>query len=74
MSWTDRLGMFSRLDYRAVAGLLLGWLWIRWRIETPSPARPSVSILMADFRRLWMQQTITRQPRMVDLQILADFA
>lgn len=72
MTWTDRLALFSTLDYVAVAALVLGWLWIGWRIENPASHRPSVSVLMADFRRLWMQQMITRQPRMVDAQILAN--
>lgn len=72
MTWTDRLSLFSPLDFAAVALLVTAWLWIGWRIENPSPARPSVTVLMGDFRRLWMRQMVTRQPRMVDAQILAN--
>lgn len=71
MEWTDRLSLFSPLDYGAV-GLLFGsWIIIGYLIENPPKNRPSVSVLMAQYRRDWMVQMITRQPRIFDAQILA---
>ena len=71
MDWTDRLSLFSPLDYWAV-GLLFGsWIVIGYFIENPPKSRPSVSVLMAQYRRDWMVQMITRQPRIFDAQILA---
>lgn len=70
MIWLDRLTLFSPLDFAALAVLLLGWLWIGWRIEHPSPARPSVSSLMAGFRRDWMRRMVERDPRIFDAQMV----
>lgn len=67
----DRLGLFSTLDYVAVALLFASWVIIGYFIENPPETRPSVSVLMAQYRRDWMIQMITRQPRIFDAQILA---
>ncbi|OUS37282.1 hypothetical protein A9Q94_06170 [Rhodobacterales bacterium 56_14_T64] len=72
MIWTDRLSLFSPLDLAALALLIGSWLWIGWRIENPRPDRPSVSVLMADFRRDWMKQMVTRQPRIFDAQLISN--
>ncbi len=71
MTWTDRLLLFSTLDFAALAVLVLIWIWISWRIERPSPQKPSVSVLMDDFRRDWMHQMVTREPRMFDVQLIS---
>ncbi|MCU9836163.1 DUF599 domain-containing protein [Ruegeria sp. WL0004] len=71
MTWTDRILVFSAFDYGAVAALICCWVWIGWRIEHPAPGRPSVSALMADFRRDWMRQMVTRQPRVFDAQLIS---
>ncbi|SLN62011.1 DUF599 domain-containing protein [Ruegeria meonggei] len=71
MTWIDRALLFSTLDYAAVVLLLCAWQWIGWRIEHPSPDRQSVSMMMDDFRRCWMQEMVTRQPRMFDAQVVA---
>jgi uncharacterized membrane protein len=71
MNWIDRLSLFTLLDFAAVALLLLAWLWIGWRIENPRPDRLSVSVLMEGFRRDWMVQMVTRQPRVFDAQLIA---
>ena len=71
MSWTDRLFLFSPLDFAALALLVGLWLAIGWRIENPSPSRPSVSRLMSQYRRDWMVQMMTRQPRIFDAQTLS---
>lgn len=71
MSWAERLTLFTALDYAALAGLLIAWLGIGWLIEHPSARRPSVSRLMAEYRREWMRQMVTREPRIFDAQTLS---
>ncbi|NIZ60273.1 DUF599 domain-containing protein [Sedimentitalea sp. CY04] len=70
MTWTDRLNLFSSFDLVALAILIGGWFWIGWRIESPAPTRPSVSVLMEDFRRGWMHQMVSRDPRVFDAQLI----
>ncbi|KAA2315646.1 DUF599 domain-containing protein [Pseudooceanicola sediminis] len=71
MTSLDFLTLFTVYDVLAVAAILLAWLTIGWRIEHPSKRRPSVSILMAGYRREWMRQMVTRQPRIFDSHILS---
>jgi len=72
MTWTDRLSLFSALDYGALAFLVIAWLAIGWRIENPGPNRPSVSVLMAGMRRSWMHHMVTREPRVFDAQLVGN--
>lgn len=72
MIWIDRLSLFSPFDFAAVALLLCSWLWIGWRIENPPTDRPSVSWLMADFRRDWMKRMVERDPRIFDAQLVGN--
>lgn len=72
MEILDRLTLFSTLDYIAISGLILFWLIISWRIEHPSKKAPSVSVIVADYRREWMRQMITRDPRIYDATILGN--
>ncbi len=71
MSLTDRIALFSALDGIAVLLILLSWAIIGWRIENPSASQPSVSLLMARFRHEWMEQMVTRNPRIFDSSILS---
>ncbi|MCM2563067.1 DUF599 domain-containing protein [Lutimaribacter sp. EGI FJ00015] len=66
----DLLRLFTPLDFAAVAGILLAWAGIGWLIENPPASRPSVSRLMARYRREWMRVMVTRQPRIFDAQAL----
>lgn len=66
-----RLEYFDLLDAFAVVFLLTSWLVIGWHIENPPRSKPSVSTLMADYRREWMAQFISRQPRIFDATILS---
>lgn len=70
MTWIDRALLFSPLDYTAVILLLGVWQWIGWKIENPSPDRRSVALIMDEFRRRWMHEMVTRQPRMFDAQVV----
>lgn len=72
MDWIDRISLFSQMDLGALALLFAAWLVIGWRIENPSAKAPSVSVLMADYRREWMQRMITREPRIFDATILGN--
>ncbi|KUP91526.1 DUF599 domain-containing protein [Tritonibacter horizontis] len=71
MIWIERLNQFSMWDFIALACFILGWLWIGWRIENPRETRPSVSYLMANFRRDWMQEMVCRNPRIFDSQVIS---
>jgi uncharacterized membrane protein len=70
MTWIDRIAHFSTLDWVALGLLLVGWVLIGWRIEHPNAKHPSTSQVMAGFRREWMRQMITREPRVFDAQII----
>lgn len=64
----DRLGV---LDAVAVAILMAVWAGLTWRIEHPSLKRPSVSMVMSNYRREWMLVMVGRDPRIFDAQIIA---
>ncbi|WP_417523358.1 DUF599 domain-containing protein [Marinovum sp.] len=70
MTWTDRLALFSIWDFAALALLFAGWIGIGLLIEYPRK-RGSVSALTAEYRRAWMEQMVTRDPRIFDSQILS---
>ncbi len=65
-----RLGPFSSADGLALAALVLLFLLSGWISEHPPARRPSVSVLMERFRRDWMREFVTRQPRIFDATIL----
>jgi len=71
MTWIDRFSFFSTLDGAALGLLVATWLLIGWRIEHPTARHPSTSQIMAGYRREWMVQMITREPRVFDAQIVA---
>ena len=71
MTLGDRLALFAAPDFAAVALLFLSWGVIGWLIQHPRSRRPSVSVLMAEYRREWMRQMVTRQPRIFDAQTLS---
>lgn len=63
-------GPFGLTDALALCLLLAIWLGLGCWIEHPSAARPSVSVIVERYRRDWMQQFITRQPRIFDASII----
>ncbi|WP_102107255.1 DUF599 domain-containing protein [Oceaniglobus roseus] len=70
MDLLDRLALLSPLDAAAVLLLLAASAAIGWWIERPAAARPSVTVLMAQYRRDWMVEMVTREPRIFDATIL----
>ncbi len=70
MKHTDLILAFAPLDAAALAVVLISWLLIGWFIEHPPASRPSVSLLMQAYRREWMQQFLTRQPRIFDASMI----
>ncbi len=71
MTQLDLLTQFSALDGAAVALLMVGWVLIGLRIEWAGAKHVSVTVLVGQYRREWMRQMVTRQPRIFDAAILA---
>lgn len=72
MTLMDRLALLSPLDATALAVLALCWLGVSWWIEHPSSRYPSVTVLMTEYRREWLRQMVTREPRIFDAAIVAN--
>lgn len=71
MDWRAVVSGFTTMDVVAVGLLMLAWVAATLLIEHPPAARPSVSALMARYRREWMEAFVTRTPRIFDSQIVA---
>jgi uncharacterized membrane protein len=71
MDLMNRLSLLSPLDLGALATVVVSWYMVGWLIEHPSKTRPSVTVLMAQYRRAWMREMVTREPRIFDAQILS---
>jgi len=67
----EHMAALSPLDWVAVMTALLAWAAMGWLIEHPGANRPSVTVLMSERRRDWMNVMVTREPRIFDSQILA---
>ncbi|PWR03872.1 DUF599 domain-containing protein [Meridianimarinicoccus roseus] len=70
MDITALPSLLTALDVIAVALLLAAWVGMTALIERTGTRRPSVSVLMAGYRREWMRHTISRQPRVYDAMIV----
>ncbi|MCF1707462.1 DUF599 domain-containing protein [Tabrizicola sp. J26] len=70
MSLPPFFASLSYLDIAAVLLLVIAWLVTGRLTEHPPAGRPSVSVLMADYRRDWMRQFVTRQPRIFDATVI----
>lgn len=57
-------------DLLALGVLVLAWLLSGWLTEHPPRARPSVSLLMEEYRREWMRTFVTRVPRIFDATVI----
>ena len=71
MNWIDQLALFSTFDRVAICLLVTLWITVGWVIEHPPRKHPSMSKLIAGFRREWMVQMVTREPRIFDAQIIS---
>lgn len=69
VSW---LSFFTFLDGAALILLWLAWMASTWLIERRGTSRPSVMVLMTQYRKDWMLQMITRTPRIFDAAILSN--
>lgn len=70
MNILAHLGPFSAQDAVAASLILVVWLVTGWAIEHPPASRPSVSVLMEEYRRDWMRAFVTRQPRIFDATVI----
>lgn len=66
----DHLNLFGPLDAIALSALFSTWLGLTWWIEHAGMKHPSVTVLMVDYRRAWLREFVTREPRIFDAQIL----
>lgn len=70
MDVSRHFALFTPLDAAAVALLLAAFAAIGWLIEHPPASRPSVSVLMEGYRRAWMREFVTREPRIFDANVI----
>lgn len=70
MDMMTHLGALGTPDLLAVLVVLLLWAGSGWVIEHPPASRPSVSLIMQDYRQDWMRQFVTRQPRIFDATLI----
>lgn len=70
MNMIDHLSALTAPDFLAVLAVLALWAVSGWVIEHPPARRPSVSLIMQDYRRDWMRQFVTRQPRIFDATLI----
>ena len=61
---------FTAFDSAAFVLLILAWLGTGFVAEHPPSWRPSVSHLMKDYRRRWMVELLTRDPRIFDISLI----
>ena len=70
MDLVQALSLFSPLDGAAIAFILFLSVAIGWLIDHPGTRRPSVSVLMMQYRHEWMAEMVTRDPRIFDSSVL----
>lgn len=64
------MDLFSWMDLIAVFLLVAAWFTLGLWIESPGARKPSVTVLMAEYRREWLRQFVTRTPRIYDATVL----
>ncbi|MEM9344177.1 MAG: DUF599 domain-containing protein [Pseudomonadota bacterium] len=70
MLFDGPLAALTVTDVAAVVALFLTWLGLGYWIDTVPVGPPSVTRLMSDYRRRWMHEMVTRQPRIYDATVL----
>lgn len=71
MMFEEIFSLFTTRDAAAVLFIMVCWLGSTYVIENPPANFPSVSKLMARYRREWMVQMVTRDPRIFDAQTIS---
>ncbi len=71
MTLTDITDLLSLHDIAALVAIFAGAAAIGTWIEHPGTRRPSVTVMMARYRREWMAQFAAREVRIFDAQILS---
>lgn len=71
MTFLDHAALFGPADYAGVLFLLISWFGLSFWIEHPGSKWPSVTVIMADYRRAWMRELVTREPRVFDAMLLS---
>ena len=61
---------FTSLDTAAFLLLIMVWLSTGFIAEYPPKWRASVTHLMKDYRRRWMVEFLTREPRIFDISLI----
>lgn len=64
------IGSLTAPDLIAVALYILLWVASGWIIENPPARFPSVTVIMKQYRRDWMGEFVTRQPRIFDATLI----
>ena len=64
------IGSLTAPDLIAVAAYILLWVASGWIIENPPARFPSVTVIMKQYRRDWMGEFVTRQPRIFDATLI----
>ena len=72
MDWFDRLYLFTVLDAVGLCLLIGGWVACSLVVENAPKSHPSTSQIMAGYRREWMHQMVTRQPRIFDATLIGN--
>lgn len=63
-------GTLTAVDLVALILLVAGWWTTGFLVEHPPKSRPSVSVVMAQYRRDWMHEFVTRSPRIFDANVI----
>lgn len=72
MTLSDLVLQFGLLDAAALVALFASWLGLTFWIEHTKARRPSVTVIMIEYRRAWLREFVTREPRIFDAQILTN--
>jgi uncharacterized membrane protein len=68
--WPVLQSAFATIDAVGFLLLIIAWATTGRVAETPPAWRPSVSLLMQDYRYRWMHEFLTRQPRIFDATLI----
>lgn len=64
--YLPRLSALSAIDVISVTFMATAFFVIGWLVEHPPASRPSMSGLMAEYRRAWMREFVVRQQKIFD--------